>query len=109
VKKLWDWVKKNPWKAIGFPLVVLGILLAWLSSGGKKSLGTVISGTTDDAARDAMKAKDKAIAEYKQEQAKATAEVRAKLNKASKEQLEELKKVQAEEPAKVAEWINKLS
>jgi hypothetical protein len=106
--KVWAWCKKNPWKAAFFPVVLVVIVLIWLL-GGEKTLGQVVSGTLDKDARDAMRAKDKAIEGYKREQAKAAAEAQSRLNKASKEQLEELKKVQTENPAGVAEWINKLS
>lgn len=105
---IWAWVKKNPWKALLFPLVLVGVILTWILS-KDRPLQQVISGTLDEDAGKALKAKDKAIQEYQQSLKKIEGEAKAKLGKASKEQLEELDKVRKENPDGVAEWINKLS
>ena len=109
IQRFWNWAKQNPWKAAALPLLVVGILLSWFLQGGKKSLGTIIAGATDDQARDALKAQEAAMETYRQQLATQEKAARAKLNGASKEQLKELKEVQTKTPNEVAEWINKLS
>jgi len=108
MSKVWAWVKKNPWKAALFPLVIVGAILAWILS-KDRPLQQVISGTLDEDAGKALKAKDKAIQEYQQNLKKIEADAKAKLGRASKEQLEELEKVRKENPDGVAKWINDLS
>jgi len=108
-KKVWDWCKKNPWKALFFPLVLLVMVLTWLLAGDKKTFGQVVSGTLDSDARDAMKAKDAAMSTYRENQKRIASDIEDKLNKASNEQLKELKKKTDEEPEKVATWIDSLS
>lgn len=108
VDKLWVWVKKNPWKAVLFPLVLVGVILTWILS-KDRPLRQVVSGTLDEDAGKALKAKDRAIQEYQQSLKKIEADAKAKLGRASKEQLEELEKVRKENPDGVAKWINELS
>ena len=108
MKKAWAWCKKNPWKALLFPAVLLGVLLSWLLAGDKKTLGQVVSGTLDVDAKKAMQAKDKAMAVYKADLKKAEAAAQDRLNKVSEEQLAELETLNKESPDKVADWINNL-
>jgi CRISPR/Cas system-associated endonuclease/helicase Cas3 len=107
MRKVWEWLKKN-WKYLLFPLWVVSLILVWVLSGGKSRLPP-LSGTSDRAADDAMKAKDAAIQEFRDRLDALYEATQQRLQKASGEQLEEFKTMKDKPLDEVAKWIDKLS
>jgi len=105
MRKIWEWLKKN-WKYLLFPLWVLSLILMWVLSGGKAKLP--ISGTTDQAADDAMKAKDEAIRQFRERLDQVAQQIETKLRNASKAQLDEFKEMKDKPLDEVAKWVDSI-
>jgi hypothetical protein len=105
--KIWAWLKKN-WKWLVLPLWVLSLLLMWFLSGGHKTFFPP-SGTTDEAADEAMKAKDEAMKAFRARLDELARKAEERLQGASEEQVKELKELQDKPLDEVAKWIDSLS
>lgn len=105
MRKVWEWLKKN-WKYLLFPLWVLSLILMWVLSGGKVKLP--ISGTSDQAADEAVKAKDEAIQQFRDRLDQLAKLLEEKLQGASKEQLDEFKKLKDRPIDEVAKWVDSI-
>ena len=103
--KVWEWLKKN-WKYLLFPLWALSLILVWVLGGGKAK--PTISGTTDQVADAALKAKDEAIQQLRERDAQIAQQVEEKLRNASKEQIAELKKMKDKPLDEVAKWVDSI-
>lgn len=107
MKKVWEWLKKN-WKWLVLPLWVASLVLVWLFHGGTKQF-LPPSGTTDQAAADAMKAKDQALTEFRARLEEIIRQAEERLKTASKEQVDAFKELQGKPLTEVAAWIDKIS
>lgn len=107
MKKVWEWLKKN-WKWLVLPLWAASIILVWLFRGGAKPLFPP-SGTTDQAADAAMRAKDQAIADFRSKLEELARKAEERLRNASKEQVDEFNGLKDKPLDEVASWIDKLS
>ena len=105
MRKVWEWLKKN-WKYLLFPLWILSLILVWVLSGGKAK--PPLSGTSDQAADSALKAKDDAIQQLRERDAQIAQQLEEKLRNASKEQIEELKKMKDKPLDEVAKWVDSI-
>jgi len=106
MRRVWEWLKKN-WKYLLFPLWALSLILVWVIGGGSRSLFPV-SGTTDQAADDAMKAKDEAIRQFRERLDQVAQQIETKLRNASKEQLDEFKEMKDKPLDEVAKWVDNI-
>ena len=104
---VWIWLKKN-WKWLLLPFWVLSILLVWLFRGGDRPLFPT-SGTTDEAAMDAIEAKDKAAAEFKARLDELAKRAEERLKTASEEQIKEYEEIKDRPIEEIAKWIDDLS
>lgn len=104
MRKVWEWLKRN-WKYLVFPLWALSLILMWVLGGGVRPLRPV-SGTTDQAADDAAKAKDEAVKAFRDRLDQLAQLLEQKLQSASKEQLDEFKKLKDKPIEEVAKWID---
>jgi len=105
MRKAWAWLKKN-WKYLLFPLWVLSLILVWVLSGGKAKPS--ISGTSDQAADEAVKAKDEAVQQFRDRLDQLAKMLEEKLQSASKEQLDEFKKLKDKPLDEVAKWVDNI-
>jgi len=106
MRKIWEWLKKN-WKYLLFPLWVLSLILVWVLAGGHRSL-VPVSGTTDQAADDAMKAKDEAVQQFRDRLDQLAKLLEEKLQNASKAQLDEFKEMKDKPLDEVAKWVDSI-
>jgi hypothetical protein len=107
VSKVWAWLKKN-WKWLILPLWLVSLLLVWFLSGGKSTLFPP-SGTTDEAADEAIAAKDKAIADFRARLDDLHKKAEERLKNASEEQIKEYEELKDKPVEDVAKWIDSLS
>lgn len=103
---VWRWLKKY-WKWILFPIGVISIILAWLARGRELQLPS--SGTTDEAADEAMEAYKEAAREYQRKVKEAHKKAEERLKTASEEQIKEYEELKDKTPEEVAKWIDSLS
>ena len=104
MKNAWEWLKKN-WRYLVFPLWVASLILVWLLSGGRRPIMPV-SGTTDQVADDAAKAKDEAIQQFRDRLDQLAKLMEERLKNASKEQMEEFQQMKDKPIEEVAKWID---
>lgn len=107
MKKVWEWIKKN-WRWLILPLWILSLLLMWFLSGGRTKFFPP-SGTTDEAADQAVAAKDKAVAEFRARLDELAAKAEERLQGASEEQIKEYEELKDKPIEEVAKWIDSLS
>lgn len=100
-------MKKN-WKWLILPFWVLSVVLVWVFRGGEVPMFKP-SGTTDEAADEAVAAKDKALAEFRARLDELYKKAEARLKNASEEQVKELEKLKDKPLDEVATWIDDLS
>jgi len=105
MKKAWEWFKRN-WKWFIAPLWIASLVVMWLFRGGSKP---PISGTTDVAADEAMKAKDEAMIQFRSRLDELLKKAQDRLQVASKEQLEEFNELKDKPLDDVAKWIDTIS
>jgi len=105
--KIWEWLKKN-WKWLILPLWVLSMVVVWLLSGGRTKLFPP-SGTTDQAADAATKAKDEAIEAFRQRLDALYKQAEERLKTASEAQVKEFTEIKEKPLEEVAKWIDSLS
>ena len=105
--KVWAWLKKN-WKWLILPLWIISIVLVWIFRGGDKPMFPV-SGTTDEAADQAVAAKDQALADFRAQLDELYKKAEARMQDASEEQVKELKDLKDKPLDEVAKWIDDLS
>lgn len=105
--KIWTWLKKN-WKWLILPLWAISIVLVWLFKGGSK-IDLPISGTTDQAADEALAKKDKIIADLRDKLEALDAKVKEMTAGASEEQVKEYEKLRDEALGDIAKWGDDLS
>lgn len=84
------------------------MVLVWLFRGGDKSL-IPISETVDEAAAEALKAKDKAMADYRERLDAQAKKAEERLQKASVEQIKEYEEIKDKPLDELATWFDKLS
>jgi hypothetical protein len=107
MSKVWAWLKKN-WKWLILPLWALSLALMWFFSAGRKPVFPP-SGTTDQAADEAMKARQQALDDFRarlEEMAKAA---QKRLEAASQEQVKEFNELKDKPLDEVTKWIDKIS
>jgi hypothetical protein len=107
MKKAWAWIKKN-WKYLIFPLWIGSVILVWVFRGGEKPL-LPISGTTDEAADEAMKAKEAAVEKFRARLDEIHTKAAERLANASEEQVKEFEEIKDKPLEEVAAWIDNLS
>jgi len=105
MKKVWEWIKRN-WKWLIAPLWIASLVLMWLFRGGYKP---PVSGTTDQAADEAAKAKDEAVAQFRSRLDELLKKAQERLQDASKEQVDEFNGLKDKPLEEVAKWIDSLS
>jgi len=105
--KVWAWLKKN-WKWLILPLWVISLVLVWLFHGGIKPLFPV-SGTTDVAADEALKARDAALNQFRSRLEELVKKAEERLQGASKEQVNDFNELKDKPLEEVAKWIDSLS
>lgn len=108
MNRYWAWIKVHPWQALIFPITVVALVLLWIFHGGEKPLKPALSGTTDQAADEALKIKEEALQIYLRGLEDVTKRAREKLDKATAEQLAEYKLMSGKTPTTIASWIDKL-
>jgi membrane protein insertase Oxa1/YidC/SpoIIIJ len=102
--KIWAWLKTH-WKWLIAPLWAVSILVVWLFTRGG-TLKLPVSGTTDQAANNAVDGVIQA-AEHKTEAiTKLETQYQAKIEKMSVEQRAEWEKVKDQPIQEVASWID---
>ena len=106
MKKAWEWFKRN-WKWFIAPLWIASLVVMWLFRGGSSK--PPISGTTDVAADEAMKAKDEAMTQFRSRLDELLKKAQDRLQAASKEQLEEFNELKDKPLDDVAKWIDTIS
>jgi flagellar biosynthesis/type III secretory pathway M-ring protein FliF/YscJ len=107
MSKVWAWLKKN-WKWLILPLWLASVILVWIFRGGDKPMFPV-TGTTDKAADEALKAKDKAAAEFRARLDELAKKAEERLQNASEEQIKEYEELKDKPLDEVAKWIDSLS
>jgi hypothetical protein len=105
--KIWAWLKKN-WKWLLLPLWIVSMVAVWLLSGGRTKFFPP-SGTTDEAADEAARAKDKAVKDFRARLEELHRKAEERLQNASKEQLEEYEEMKDKPIEELAKWIDSLS
>lgn len=103
---VWRWLKKY-WKWILFPIGIISVILAWVSRGGR--IPPLVSGTTDEAADEALEDYKKASQEYKEKLDEIHKKAEERLKDASEEQLKEYEEIKDKPLEEVAKWIDSLS
>jgi len=106
MRRVWEWLKKN-WKYLVFPLWALSLILMWVLGGGGRTIFPP-SGTSDQAADDAAKAKDEALRAFRERLDQLAQLLEQKLQSASKEQLDEFKQMKDKPIDEVAKWIDNI-
>ena len=107
MNKVWEWIKKNPWKAISAFLGLVVTVLAWLMWPDKPK-PPISSGTTDEAAARALKEQRAATAAHDAAVKKLEEDNRDKLAKASEAQVKEFEELKNKPLEEVAKWIDNL-
>lgn len=105
--KVWAWLKKN-WKWLLLPFWILSLVLVWFLSGGRKTFFPP-SGTTDEAADQAVQEKDAALAEFRAKLDELYRKAEERMQGASEEQVKELKELKSKPLDEVAKWIDSIS
>ena len=104
---VWDWIR-NHWKWLLFPVWIISLLLVWIFRGGEVPF-LPISGTTDEASDEALKAKDEAIGKFRARLDEIAEKAEGRLREASEDQIKEFDAVKDKPIDEVASWIDKLS
>lgn len=102
----WRWLKKY-WKWIVFPVGLTLAALAWLSRSKGPELPA--TGTTDEAADEAMAAYKAAARVYQEKVREVHKKVEERLKTASEEQLKEYEELKDKPIEEIAKWIDDLA
>lgn len=103
---MWIWLKKY-WKWILFPIGIVSLLLAWKSRDKGPELPD--TGTTDEAADEAMEAYKAAAREYQEKVREVHKKAEERLKDASEEQLKEYEEIKDKPIEEIAKWIDDLA
>lgn len=107
MKKAWEWFKRN-WKWFIAPLWILSLILIWIFKGGEEHLFPP-SGTTDEAADEAMAARKAATDAFRARLDELAKKAEERLKDASEEQLKEYEEIKDKPLDEIATWIDNLS
>lgn len=107
MKKAWEWFKKH-WKWFIAPLWIGSLVLIWIFRGGDTPL-LPPSGTTDEAADEAMAAKKAAMDGFRARLDELAEKAEERLKDASEEQLKEYEEIKDKPLEEIAAWIDNLS
>ena len=103
---VWRWLKKY-WKWILFPIGIISLVLAWLARG--KEIQLPASGTTDEAADEAMEAYKEAARKYQERVREVHKKAEERMKTASEEQLKEYEEMKDKPIEEIAKWIDDLA
>ena len=106
MKKIWEWLKTN-WKWLVLPLWAVSILLVWLFTRGGALKKPPVSGTTDQAANNAVDGVITAGETKTESIQKLETKYQDKLEKMSDEQRAEWEKMKSRPVTEVAAWIDR--
>ena len=106
MKRVWEWLKAH-WKWLILPLWVVSILLVWLFTRGGALKKPPVSGTTDQAANDAVNGVIQAADDKSNAINHLEIQYQGKIEKMSAEQKAEWEKMKAQSITEVASWIDR--
>lgn len=106
--KVWEWLKKY-WKWVVFPIGIISAVLGWFLWWRSRDPVIPVSGTTDEAADQAVEDAAK-VGDIYQKDIEALNKLAEELLKnASEEQIKEWEEVKKKPHKEVAKWIDNLS